>query len=117
MVSVEYHPRDGCSDALLAALQATRFSRRRTGAIDWRVWQDADEPSRVIEQFVVASWSEHLRQHERVTERDQGRLDAIRAMTDPGHPTTVTHWITPHLPIQGPTRRQRHGRSDDPAAT
>ena len=44
---------------------------------------------------MVASWDERLRQHERVTQRDQDRLDAIRALTDPAHPVTVTHWLTP----------------------
>ena len=48
-----------------------RFSRRRTGATSWRAWQDGAEPGRILEQFVVASWDEHLRQHERVTKRDQ----------------------------------------------
>lgn len=115
MVSVEYHSRSGLSNEVLAALEAARFSRRRTGAVDWRVWQDAAEPRRIIEQFVVASWSEHLRQHERVSERDQERLDAIRAMTDPGHPTTVTHWFTPQ---PGPLQRERlDPPSDDSAAT
>jgi hypothetical protein len=31
--------------------------------------------------------------HERVTKRDQGRLDRIRELTDPAHPVTVTHWL------------------------
>jgi Transmembrane secretion effector len=95
MVSVEYWPLDGLRDELLAALHDARFSRRRTGAVSWRVWQDATEPGRIVEQFVVASWQEHLRQHERVTGRDAERLTKIRAMTDSGHPTTVTHWVTP----------------------
>ncbi len=95
MVTVDYRPREGLTDDLLAALEKARFSRRRTGAIDWRVWIDAADPRRIVEQFVVASWTEHLRQHERVTVRDQGRLDAVRAMTDPDHPATVTHWLTP----------------------
>ena len=93
MVSVEYRPRDGLGGDLLAALEDARFSRRRTGASAWRVWQDAADPNRIVEQFVVASWDEHLRQRERVTERDQRRLDAIRAMTGPGRPPIVTHWL------------------------
>jgi len=101
MVSVEYWPQDGLRDELLAALQDTRFSRRRTGAVSWRVWQDAAEPGRIVEQFVVASWPEHLRQHERVTGRDAERLGKIRAMTDPSHPTTVTHWVTPPASAAG----------------
>jgi len=95
MVSVEYWPADGLEDDLLTELEDARFSRRRTGASAWRVWQDAADPSRIIEQFVVASWAEHLRQHDRVTGRDQERLNQIRALTDPSHPTTVTHWVTP----------------------
>jgi hypothetical protein len=31
--------------------------------------------------------------HERVTKRDQGRLDRIRELTDPAHPVAVTHWL------------------------
>jgi hypothetical protein len=106
MVTVEYRPRDGLHDDLLAALEDARFSRRRTGASAWRAWQDAADPGRIVEQFVVASWDEHLRQHERVTVRDQQRLDKIRAMTDPGYPPTVTHWLTPEM----------RSSSDDPAA-
>ena len=101
MVSVEYWPQDGLRDELLAALQDTRFSRRRTGAVSWRVWQDAAEPGRIVEQFVVASWPEHLRQHERVSGRDAERLRKIRAMTDPSHPTTVTLWLTPPASAAG----------------
>jgi Transmembrane secretion effector len=49
----------------------------------WRAWRDGRDPSRILEQFVVSSWDEHLRQRERVITRDQGRLDRLRALTDP----------------------------------
>ncbi|HXP57785.1 MAG TPA: MFS transporter [Streptosporangiaceae bacterium] len=95
MVTVSYRPADGQRDQLLAALRDSRFSRRRTGATSWRVWQDATDPGLIVEQFVVASWDEHLRQHERVTRRDADRYAAVRALTDPAHPPVVTHWIIP----------------------
>jgi MFS family permease len=95
LVSVEYYPRSGQEAELLAALRNARFSRRRTGATTWRIWQDAANPDRIIEQFVVASWDEHLRQHERITVRDRQRYEAIRAMTDPDHPVTATYWVAP----------------------
>ena len=95
LVSVGYRARPGQAGELLAALRDTRFSRRRTGATSWRAWQDAADPDRILEQFVVASWTGHLRQHERVTLRDQARLDRLAAMTDPDHPPVVTHWLTP----------------------
>jgi predicted MFS family arabinose efflux permease len=95
LVTVDYRPQDGLEGELLAALRDARFSRRRTGASSWRVWQDAADPGLIEEQFVVASWEEHLRQGERVSRRDQQRLDKIRAMTKPDQPPKVTHWVTP----------------------
>jgi MFS family permease len=95
LVTVEYHPRDGLAGQTLAELRDARFSRRRTGGSSWRVWQDAADPGRIQERFVVASWEEHLRQAERVTKRDQQRLDSIRAMSKPDQPPKVTHWVTP----------------------
>jgi predicted MFS family arabinose efflux permease len=95
MVSIVYRSKDGQAPAMIAALEATRFSRRRSGASAWRAWQDATDPNRLVEQFVVASWEEHLRQHERVTVRDQARLDKVRALSDGSHEPVVTHWLTP----------------------
>jgi len=95
LVTLEYRPKPGLEQKLVQALHAGRYARRRTGAVSWRVWRDAADPGRVLEQFVVGSWDEHLRQHERVSRRDQQRLQEIEAMTDPSHPTTVTHWLAP----------------------
>jgi hypothetical protein len=97
LVTLEYRPRSGLERDLVEALYAGRHARRRTGAVSWRVWRDAADPGRVLEQFVVGSWDEHLRQHERVSRRDQQRLDEVRAMADPSRPTTVTHWLAPQL--------------------
>jgi len=97
MVSVEYRPRPGLEKSFLTALYDTRWSRRRTGASSWRVWRDSAEPDRFVEQFVVGSWQEHLRQHERVSARDQERLNRIRALTDPERPPVVTHWVAPRI--------------------
>jgi predicted MFS family arabinose efflux permease len=97
LVTLEYRPRPGLERDIVDALYAGRHARRRTGAVSWRVWRDAADPGRVLEQFVVGSWDEHLRQHERVSRRDQQRLDEIGAMTDPSRPTTVTHWLAAEL--------------------
>ena len=44
--------------------------RRRTGATDWSVYRDADRYHRYIETFVLPSWDEHVRQHQRRTVTD-----------------------------------------------
>jgi len=98
LVTLEYRPRRGLEQDLLAALYAARHARHRTGAVSWRVWRDAADPAHVLEQFVVGSWDEHLRQHERASRRDQQRREEIEGMTDPSRPTTVTHWLAPSGP-------------------
>ncbi len=95
LVTVDYRPKPGLEGEVVAKLYAGRYARRRTGAVSWRVWVDAADPTRVLEQFVVASWEEHLRQHERVSRRDEQRLQEIADMTDPSRPPTVTHWLAP----------------------
>jgi predicted MFS family arabinose efflux permease len=94
LVTVEYRARPGQDGELMTAVHRIRLARRRTGATSWRAWQEADEPARILEQFIVASWDEHLRQHDRVTRRDQDHLDRVRDLADPAHPVTVTHWLT-----------------------
>jgi predicted MFS family arabinose efflux permease len=99
MVSIVYRSKEGRTTEMIAALEATRFSRRRSGASAWRVWQDSADPNHVVEQFVVASWEEHLRQHERVTTRDQDRLNRVRALSDDSVEPTVTHCFTPRSEV------------------
>jgi MFS family permease len=111
MVSLEYRSKDHANE-VIAALEEARFSRRRTGATSWRVWQDVADPSRIVEQFTVASWEEHLRQHERLTVRDKHRLDKIRSFTDPASPPVLTHWLAPRS-AASPRRRLFGSSSND----
>jgi MFS family permease len=61
-----------------------RRSRLRTGATDWGLYQDGQNPRLFIEMFTVPSWEEHLRQHEeRQTGTDLEYHDAAAALSDP----------------------------------
>lgn len=95
LVTIEYRPKPGMESAVIERLRAGRYARRRTGAVSWRVWVDSADPRHVLEQFMVGSWEEHLRQHERVSRRDEQRLVEIDAMTDGDAQPTVTHWVAP----------------------
>jgi MFS family permease len=100
MVTVRYEAQPGKEDELITRLRQARYSRRRTGATSWRAWRDASQPGVILEQFVVASWAEHERQHERFSRRDQDRLDQVGMLTAAGTQPTVTHWITARPPPQ-----------------
>jgi MFS family permease len=48
--------------------------RRRDGAYRWGIFRDTEVADRYLEIFLVHSWAEHLRQHERQTQAD-GELE------------------------------------------
>jgi MFS family permease len=96
MVMVEYRIRLQDRDAFLETLARVEQERRRDGAYAWRVFEDAAEAGRMVETFLVESWIEHLRQHERVTNADRLAQDAVRRFTVDGT-TTVTHFIAAEL--------------------
>jgi hypothetical protein len=50
------------------------------------------------ETFLLHSWLDHLRQHERVTEAERRLQAQIRDLLVPGHPPVVRH----HLPATAP---------------
>jgi len=90
MITVEYHIDPADRDAFLAALDHVGVERRRDGAYAWGVFEDAADPSHYIETFLVESWLEHLRQHERVTHADREVQDRATRFQR-GGPTKVTH--------------------------
>jgi MFS family permease len=93
MVNLEYRAAPGQAEQLMRALGQLRRARRRTGAVQWRAWQDAADPDLVLEQFVVGSWEEHERQHARLTERDKARLALVESFAEDGAAPTVRHWV------------------------
>jgi hypothetical protein len=71
MVMVEYRSAVEDRHSFLVALERVAAERRRDGAYAWGVFEDAAEPGCFVETFLVESWLEHLRQHERVTKADR----------------------------------------------
>jgi predicted MFS family arabinose efflux permease len=92
LVTVEYRIDPQRRDAFLAAIRDLGQQRRRDGAYAWDVFEDAAEKGRFLETFMVASWLEHLRQHQRITNADRVVQDAIRQFDAAAEPK-VTHFI------------------------
>jgi hypothetical protein len=67
-------------------------SRHRTGALAWSLYQDGGDPGRFVENYLVASWAEHLAQHHtRLTVTDRRSEEEARALLVPGTAPEVTH--------------------------
>jgi len=90
LVTVEY--RIDPEKAFLAALERLAQERRRDAAYAWCVFEDAAEEGRFLETFLVESWHEHLRQHERVTIADRIMQSTVHRYQLAGTPK-VTHFI------------------------
>jgi predicted MFS family arabinose efflux permease len=70
LITVEYEIDPADSDRFVAAMQELARIRRRDGAYRWDLYADLERAGVYLETFVVDSWSEHLRQHERLTVAD-----------------------------------------------
>ena len=70
LVTVEYLIDSERSAEFAKTMREVRRERLRDGAMRWGLFNDPATPSRYIETFVVESWVEHMRQHERVTRSD-----------------------------------------------
>jgi MFS family permease len=70
MITVEYEVDHEDRERFIEAMQHLRRIRRRDGAYRWEIYADLERPGHYVEAFVVDSWSEHLRQHERLTVAD-----------------------------------------------
>jgi quinol monooxygenase YgiN len=81
LVSIDYRidPKD--REAFLAALTRLARTRRRDGGYSWGVFQDTAQPGRFVETYLVDSWLDHLRQHERVTRADQSIEERVSSFT------------------------------------
>jgi hypothetical protein len=92
LVTVEYYISPQNRAAFLKAIARLEHQRRRDGAYAWGIFEDAAEEGRILETFLVESWMEHLRQHERVTNADRVVQEAVRRFLIHGAPK-VTHYI------------------------
>lgn len=96
LVTVEYLIDPPSARDFSRAMRRMRRLRRRDGAIRWGLFEDAATPGRYLETFVVESWAEHVRQHERVTVADR-EIETIAFAFHLGpEPPKVTHWIAGH---------------------
>jgi MFS family permease len=71
LVTVEYVVARQHSTEFVKLIHRYSRVRRRDGASQWGIFRDTVAESRYFEVFLVQSWAEHLRQHERLTLADQ----------------------------------------------
>jgi len=91
LVTVEYEVEPGNADEFLETLHKFARVRRRDGASRWGVYRDTEHPAQYVETFIVESWAEHLRQHERLTRADRDLEENVGRFES--KPIKVRHFI------------------------
>ena len=93
LVTVEYEVAPENVEKFLDAADRNGRIRRRDGAMQWGIFRDVARPDHYVETFLVNSWAEHLRQHERGTVADRALEEELYRYVR-GTPT-VRHLVSP----------------------
>ena len=92
-IVIDFHVDPENYNAFVHAIHELRDIRLRDGAMRWGVFQDVDDLHRVSETFIMESWIDYLRQHERFTTSDHVIHDRVFAFHTGPEPPRVTHTI------------------------
>ncbi|MDP8824724.1 MFS transporter [Serratia marcescens] len=94
MIQVEYRIREQDRPQFLRTLLMLERARRRDGAYAWGITEHTGDPECIMEWFLVESWAEHLRQHQRVSHADADlQQEALRFHIGPEKPV-VHHFLS-----------------------
>jgi hypothetical protein len=98
LISIEYDIDPNDAPDFLEAIQCLRPIRLRDGAIRWALFHDAANPHRYVENFLVESWAEYLRQRQRLTMDDTAVLEKARSFQRENRPPAVSRMI--YTPVE-----------------
>jgi MFS family permease len=96
LVTVKYVVDPAKAPDFLNAIYEYQRVRRRDGATRWGIFFDTESPNTYLETFVVDSWLEHQRQHDRFTVSDHG-LEK-RVLSYVVEKSSVKHYIHAEKP-------------------
>ncbi len=93
LVEMEFQIDPARSQEFESAMNKVRSVMLRDGAINWELFHDIENPSRYVMMFTSESWTEHLRQHERITKADLVIEEYARSFHIGKDPPRVSHLI------------------------
>jgi hypothetical protein len=79
LVTIEYLVLEEKKAEFVDAIHEYERIRRRDGASRWGIFHDVEAGERYLEIFLVNSWAEHQRQHERQTRADSELEQRLRS--------------------------------------
>jgi MFS family permease len=108
LITVEYRVDPSDAERFVPAMQELGRIRRRDGAYRWDLYADLERPGCYLETFIVDSWSEHLRQHGRLTVADLELTKLTRSFHRGDQPPQVRHMLWAPAALES----DRHARAE-----
>jgi len=96
MIQIEYQVAAEDRPAFLAEIKKLSLTRRRDGAYAWGIAEHSHDAGTLIEWFLVESWHEHLRQHQRVSHADADLQSSVTRFHRGAEKPKVHHFISLH---------------------
>lgn len=96
LVTVSYRVPEANHAEFRAMMRRVERDRRRSGAEQWGLFRDLADTDLFVETWVVATWAEHLRQHQRRTVNADVMIRRAREFVE--GPFTVAHLISAYSP-------------------
>jgi MFS family permease len=93
LITVEYRIDPKSTDEFERTMRQLGVILKSEGFAYWELFQDPADNSRYIEIRIAETWTEHMRQHERVTKNVQIMEDKVRALVKDGTRPIVSHYI------------------------
>lgn len=93
LIQIRYRVPQADRAAFQHAMHKLAQARRRDGAYAWGLMEQTDDAGALLEWFMVESWQEHLRQHQRVSRADAELQQAVLQFHQGDEPPQVSHHI------------------------
>ena len=101
LVQIEYKIDPSRQEDFAVAMNQLSIIRKRDGAFFWGLFRHDKYADVYIEAFLIDSWAEHLRQHERITIADRAIEDHAFSFHIGEKPPIVSHFIAETLDNRG----------------
>lgn len=98
LIQIEYLIDEQQADDFLQAMRVIRQIRLRDGSMLWGLFRDSAVLGRYVESYLVESWVEHLRQHERIIVADREAENRAQSFHIGARPPVITHFIAEQIP-------------------
>ncbi len=93
LITIEYRIDNKMTGEFVLTMRELGKTLKSEGMAYWELFQDPMDTSHYIEIRITETWTEHMRQHERVTKNVQIMEDKVRALIKDGTQPIISHYV------------------------